>query len=152
MDISKFKNLQAVKKTIRLEDVKIIKKHTNRKKAPHAIKCEVLSLFDKYFAIIDNTRYPLEFRKEDYLNAEYAYSSENNPNWDWYTLKSYKYDERTLDKIKDFWHLVMPGVKAYVNIIDGIAYLNMDRMNKKMKSIINKHKPSYYADRRHPVI
>jgi hypothetical protein len=151
MDISKFKNLKAVKRTVRLEDVKIIKKHTNRKKAPHAIKCEVLLLLDEYFAVIGDTRYPLKFRKEDYLNAEYAYSSKNNPNWDLHTLKSYRFDEKYLDKIKVFWDLIIPGIKAYVNIIDGIAYLNMDRMNNKMKSIINKHKPSYYVNRRHPV-
>lgn len=149
MDISKFKNLKAVKRTIRLEDVRIIKKYTNRKKASHAIKCEVLLLFDEYFAVIDNIRYPLEFRNEDYINAEYAFSSQNNIHWDKYTLRRCKFNEKYINTLKNFWCLVIPGMKAYVNIVDNVAYLNMDYMNKKMNSIINKHKPSYYANRRH---
>lgn len=156
MEINKLNTLTSVKIVKGLANVKIIRKKNPTKrvnrKAPHAIKCEVLLLHNTLYAVIENTKYPLIITNEDYEKATYAYSSETNPYWDAYTLKNYNFAGKDIEKIRDYWWLVCPCKTAFVNIKDNIAYLNVERMNSRAKAIISKRKPDYYASRRHQVL
>lgn len=152
MDVNKFKSLKVIKTSRQLNGIKITKKYKKSVKAPHAIKCEVLLSHNQWYALINNDKYPLEIRDIDYENAEYAYSSEENPHWDSYTLKLSKFNKKYIDNYRKYWVLVKPYLKAFVSIENGIAHLNMLKMNNKMNSIIAKHKATYYANRRHPML
>lgn len=153
MDVSKLQSIKVIRVVNRTKNANKTSRHTKIKtKVPRTIRCEVLLLYSGVFVTIDDVRYPLEIRNEDYLKATYAFSSELNPHWDWYTLKSHKFNEIHLHILKDYWWLIKPGLKVYVTLDDGIAYLDIDKMNTKMNAIIKKYKPSYYVNRRHPQV
>lgn len=153
MDFSKLQSLKRVKVVTKTNNGNPKTKHTKLKtKVPRSIRSEVLLLYNGVFVEVDGNRYPLVFRDEDYLKAKYAFSSENNPHWDLHTLRSYTFNEKYLDKLKDYWWLVKSHLKVYINIDNGIAHLDIEKMNNKMLAIIKKYKPSYYADKRHPQV
>lgn len=148
IDISKLKGLSAIKKSGSNKNTNSKRNTSNNKKAPHANMCEVLFYANKFYALIGNERYPLEITQEDYINAQYAFSTPNNPNWDWYTLRKFKADENNIVDLMNFWQLVYPKQKTYVNVVDGIAKLCMERVNAKNERAYNKLSPKYYADRK----
>lgn len=148
MDISKLKGLSAIKRAGANKNDNIKKINTIKKNAPHAVMCEVLFYSNRFYALIGNDRYPLEITNEDYLNAEYAFSSPENPHWDWYTIRKFKATEDDVNDLIKFWQLIYPKQKTYVNIIDGIAKLCMERVNAKNERMFNKLSPKYYADRK----
>lgn len=152
MDVNKFKKLSAVKVVKTSNEAKTHRTYKKRDKAPRAIKCEVLFSHNHMKVIVNDIEYPLIIHDVDYENAEYAYSSKDNPYWDLHTLKKYKFRKEYINHLRNYWVLVIPKLKVYVTITEDVAYLDMERMNKKMIAMVNKLKPSYYADRIHTVI
>lgn len=148
MDLNKLSTLSVIKRTIVKKDSIHKLKNISIKKAPHAIACEVLFYNNTYYTIINNNRYPIEITNEDYLNASYGYSTPNNPNWDYYTLRKLNCNEASIETIKEYWQLVIPKTKTYVNINNGIAKLCMERVNIKLERIFNKLGAKYYANRK----
>ena len=152
MDINKLQTIKRVRVIFKNNDNSKNKHIRLKTKVPRSIRSEVLLLYNGIYVEVNNKRYPLIIRNEDYLKAEYAFSSENNVHWDLYTLRSTKFNEKYLDQLKYYWTLIKPKLKVYIIIDNDVAYIDIDKMNKKMIGIIKKYKPSYYANKLHPQV
>lgn len=152
MDIHKLSQLKAVKKiTINKEKSNKPKTYSilkGYKRAPHTVKCEVLFVRDKFYGLIGNERYPIVVTDKDYLDAKYAYSTPNNPNWDWFTLRKFRCSESNIESLKEFWQLIIPHIKVYIVLNNGVGRLDMTLLNMRNEKIFNKLSDKYYANRR----
>lgn len=147
MIVKDLKRLVAVKRNKPVRSLKPSSNIPNSSKAPRSILAEVLFSSGKWYALIDNDRYPLEVTEEDYKNANYIFSSPHNDKWDWYTMKTYTCEPEKINHIKDFWWIIDPTQKTHVYIQDGTAKLDMVKNNNRNYRRYSKLKPSYHADR-----
>lgn len=145
MDLNKLKSLTPIKKVV----PKKKSQNTEKKKVPHAIKCEVLFYANTWYAIIGNDRYPINITDEDYLSAAYAFSTPDNPNWDWYTIRRFVCTKENVEYLKKYWQLIVPKTKTYVKFENDICKLDIKTINSKNEKLFNRLKPTYYATRRH---
>lgn len=148
MDISKLKGLVPVKKVI--IDKAAVNRPRNRtiKQTPHAIKCEVFLFENKVYGIIDNDRHLIDITNQDYLEAEYAFSTPENEHWDWYTIRSFAATEENVEELKHYWQLVAPKMKVWITLENGVGKLCMDRLNARNAKVYSRLSPKYYANRR----
>ena len=123
MDFSKLKGLVPVKKA------NINRDSTNRTRSktsnmtPHAIKCEVFFYDNKFYGIVDNEH------------------------WDWFTIRPFSAAEADIENLKKYWQLIVPKMKIWITLENGVGKLDMERINNRNEKVFKRLSPKYYASR-----
>lgn len=148
MDFSKLKGLVPVKKA------NINRDSTNRTRSktsnmtPHAIKCEVFFYDNTFYGIVDNERYPIDITDEDYQKATFAFSTPDNEHWDWFTIRPFSAAEANIENLKKYWQLIVPKMKIWITLENGVGKLDMERINNRNEKVFKRLSSKYYASRR----
>ena len=148
MIFDKLKNLKVVKTIASNRKFSNVIRTNKGNKAPHTFMCEVLILSNEYHVKIKDKILPLTITEEDWINAQYAYSTTDNPHWEVNTLRGYKYDYYYSNYMKKFWNLIKPNLRIRAYMKDNEVRIDMDYLNQKHSKIINNSKNNYHATHR----
>lgn len=145
MILDKLKSLKTVKTIASNRKSSNNTKTKKDNKAPHTFMCEVLILSNRYHIKTKEKILPLTIREEDWVKAEYAYSTEENSNWEPHTLRKFKYDYYYSDYMKKYWSLIKPNLRIRAYCKDDEVRIDMNHLNEKHSKISSKLNYKYYA-------
>lgn len=148
MILDKLKSLKTVKTIASNRKSSNITKSKKDSKAPHTFMCEVLLLSNGYHIKTKENILPLVIKEEDWIKAEYAYSTTENSNWDPHTLRRFKYNYYYSNYMKKYWSLVKPNLRIRAYRKDDEIRIDMNHLNEKHSKISSKLNSKYYATHR----
>lgn len=148
MILDKLKSLKVVKTIASNRKSSNVTRTNKDNKAPHTFMCEVLILSNGYYVKTKDRTLPLIITEEDWINAKYAYSTTDNPNWDADTLRNYKYDYYYSNYMKKYWNIVKNNLRIKAYVKNNEVRIDMDYLNQKHSKIIEKLNAKYYATHR----
>ena len=103
---------------------------------------------NKFYGIVDNERYSIDITNEDYQKATFAFSTPDNEHWDWFTIRPFSAAEADIENLKKYWQLIVPKMKIWITLENGVGKLDMERINNRNEKVFKRLSSKYYASRR----
>ena len=64
-----------------------------------------------------------------YKRQTFAFSTPDNEHWDWFTIRPFSAAKADIENLKKYWQLIVPKMKTWITLENGVGKLDMERIN-----------------------